>query len=943
MKPFLEKVADQILKEYKAEMNSICIVFPSRRAGVFFRKYLSEKIKKPMWAPSVYSILDFAAKLSPYTIADKIILIFELFESYKTYMPDETFDNFYSWGEMLLGDFDEIDKNLVPADYVFRVIKEQRELEEKFGLEPEDMEEFVKFWRTLSSTDLSELQQSFVKTWAILGNVYKDFMERLSAKGIAYEGMAYRKIYEGLRSNSLKIDWKKVIFAGFDMLSKTEEEIIRELTSRGIAETFWDADSYYTENLQQEAGDFLRKNFKSLGIKKPDWIESNIEDPKGKDIKILGAPLQVSQVKSLGSELKKLAISGNFNEDNSAVILPDESLLMPLLFSLPEQIKSLNVTMGYPMKNTPVFDLIRLIKDLHKSRKGKADKPVYYHTSVEFILNHAYIKLICADSCTRALDEIRTKNIIYVSGKYLSKFGEDLFDLIFSPVENVESALRYLFNLTGLICKGLEKDLNPVSKFEKEYFYMLFVSLNRLRDILKKYSPELDVTTFWSLLEEVLITARIPFTGEPLKGLQVMGVLESRALDFENVFILSMNEGIFPRSSKSGSFIPYHLRKAFKMPTYDDNDSVSAYYFYRLLQRAKNVYLFYNTEPSDFSSGEMSRFIMQLDHEVRKANEEIKLDSNVMASHVEISLRHEISIEKSEDVMQKLGKLERFSASGFITYITCPLKFYFERIVRLEEEKSVEDFFSGSTFGNILHGVVKTLYDEYTGKEITKTIIDELKDKLDRDYEEILEKAFEVIHEPREFAKELEGKNLLHKWVIKKLAEKVLENDALDAPFTIVDLERDFSKDLNIDGKRIIKLFGRIDRIDRQNGIIRIIDYKTGATGNRKITEKNFEIMFSDNKFKEFFQTYFYAYLYHNENPDMEVKLGIYPLKNITKGIKFIVEGSIQKEILSRFESGLRTLAKEIFDSSKPFKQTKDPERCKYCPYISICYREMVE
>ena len=386
MQTFLNKLAEEILKGYKNNLPDLCIVFPSRRAGIFFKKELSRKIKNPVWSPEIYSIEDFVRKLSPYTIEDRLVLIFELFEVYKTYGEEESFDKFYSWGEMMLRDFDEIDKNMITGSEIFRIIREIREVEEQFSFIPGDMEEFTKFWRTFSNVELTELQSEFIKTWEILGKVYTEFRKRLDEKKIAYDGMAYRKLYEKFKKKEIEIPWEKIIFAGFNLLTKSEEGIIKELVNKGKAETYWDADEYYINSPRQEAGNFLRNNFRNIKIKQPNWIENNLISSK-KSIKTIGAPLQAGQAKALGNELKKSVSSGGELE-NTAIVLPDESMLIPVLYSLPEEIESLNVTMGLPMRTTPLYNLITLLNNLQKNKKTSKESAVFYHKDVIQILMH---------------------------------------------------------------------------------------------------------------------------------------------------------------------------------------------------------------------------------------------------------------------------------------------------------------------------------------------------------------------------------------------------------------------------------------------------------------------------------------------------------------------------------------------------------------------------
>ncbi len=945
MESFLDKLSKQLYINYGNDISEICIVFPSRRAGLVYKQYFAKNLKEPLWLPDVFSIQDFIAKLSPVPVSDNLTLIFELYETYKQFSSEESFDKFYPWGGMLLGDFDDIDKNLVETQYLFRILREHKEVEEDFELKISDIEEFYKFWQSFSSKELTDMQDNFINTWEITGKVYHLFRENLASKKICYEGMAYRRIYELTKTKELKLEWKKIIFAGFNSLNKAEEGIIRELINQGTAETFWDADEYYLNNKIQEAGHFLRRNFASLGVSNAQWIENNLLTSK-KSIKIIGTPLKVSQAKVLGNELKNI---GKNSLDKTAVVLPDDSLMVPVLHSLPENIRSVNVTMGFSFKDSSLYSLLQLLKSLQGGKKGSGKSAAYYHKNVVQLLLHPYVKFTAPFEIYALVSQIKKKNIIYISRKrILEAFSiqPEIISEIFTDIDTAEKSLEYIYNIITLISNRLEESKSNTA-FEMEYIFNFYTQLNHLSGVMNAYSTEMDRDTFWKLLLEVSGSVKIPFTGEPLEGVQVMGLFDTRLLDFENVFILSMNEGTMPKGNSGGSFIPYNLRRAFKMPTYEDEDSNSAYNFYRLLQRAKNVTLIYNTEPGELTAGEKSRFIMQLEQELAEENKNIYLENLILQTDVEIPKRKEISIPKSKDVLEALQMEEHFSASRLAMYINCPLQFYFRTVVKLKEEDEVEEFFSGGGFGTILHQIMDMLYSSFAGKTVDEKTISLLKNKLNNDYDNIWKDACSKLPEYEEFKSDIKGKNLLSKNIIKKLVEKILDNDLTEAPFKIVSLEREVTKEIKVksgESEYKIKLLGRLDRVEEKDGIQRIIDYKTGAVDKAKlkknITDENIGLLFTDPAYKEKFQQHFYSSIYLEGNTRKKLKIGIYPLRNLSGGILFFDEDYIPQEILDLYETKLRELLVKIFDSSTPFAQTSDIERCKYCPYKSICYRE---
>jgi hypothetical protein len=593
---------------------------------------------------------------------------------------------------------------------------------------------------------------------------------------------------------------------------------------------------------------------------------------------------------------------------------------------------------------------MQLLKNLHKNKKITADSPVFYHKDVIQILLHPYVKFLSVSEIYRLVGEIKKRNIVFVSRNRITGSFEntpELISEIFSIPDTIDSSFSFLYRIIELISRRFES--NPeASKFEAEYLFALFTELNRMNGILKKYTDQIDAETFWKLLTEVLSSIKIPFTGEPLKGLQIMGLLETRALDFENVYILSMNEDIMPRGNSVRSFIPYNLRRAFNLPTYEDDDSTYAYYFYRIIQRAKNICLVYNTEPGEILAGEKSRFIMQVENELAQENPNIKLESMIMQSDADMTKRREIIIQKSNDILKSLEKEEYISVTRLSTYINCPLQFYLRTVAKLKEEETVDEFLSGAGFGTILHKLMDLIYSDHKDKIIDKKLIISLKAKLGKDYDDLWEKACSNTADLEEFKGKLQGKNLLYKNVIKKLIGKVLDNDLKEAPFKIISLENSVAKELDIslNGKtQKVKLLGRLDRVEEKNGVIRIIDYKTGIVKKPKLSsketdEEKINRIFLNPDYKENFQQLIYAYLYLDNYDAKDLIIGVYPLRDLSSGIYWFEEEPVTKNKTLIFENQLKELLTKIFDTTSPFTQTDDIERCRFCSYKSICYRD---
>lgn len=955
MQSFLDKLSEHIVTNYK-DLSGLCVVFPSRRAGLYFKDSLKKQIKKSQRIPDVYSIEDFLLKLSNCKPASKLVILFNLYDILKPRLGEESFDHFYSWGEMLLNDFNDIDNNLVDAKYIFKIIREFREIDEEFKLSLADEEAFRKFWEIFSAREPDEYSGSFLNMWSVMGDAYTKLKSSLEENGLAYEGMANRKAYQLVRTGKADITWQMVIFAGLNSLNKAENGIIKELLKRGKAEVFWDADEYYINDTKQEAGYFLRKNFAELSIQQPRWIEKNLSQ-KPKQIISIGAPLIAGQAKTLGYILDEQVKNENLVPDKTVVVLPDERLLIPALYSIPEGVEHLNVTMGFPFRHSALFSFIELLRVLQKNKRT-GEHTAYYHRDVINLLLHSFAVMCAEKDVNELIKKIRQGNLIYVPGEMLIDESEFL-KLVFRDVQNTEDSVTYITEVLERITEKLEQGAEPGAKFELEFFRRFNDELNTIRDVLMKYQPSSEAGTFWKLLHEVTAGMKTPFSGEPLKGLQVMGLLETRALDFENVFILSMNEGIMPKGSSVASFIPYNLRKAFNLPTYEDSDTITSYYFYRLLQRAKNIFLIYNSEVNVLSAGEKSRYILQIENELKVHKPVNKTAQMPVAKKPDTK----IQIQKPKDLISKLQERDFISPSLLNTYINCTLQFYLKYIAGLEEAEDVEEFFEPGTFGSIIHNMLDKLYKPFKGREVTTEDIEKIIKDLKKNYNSLLNEVMEDSGELKRFSKNLKGKNLLLKGVIEKLIVKVLENDKSHAPIKLLEVEREFIKELSLspgNKKQTIKIGGRIDRIEEKDNTLRILDYKTGRVKKnvKSISESVLENLFTDPGYKEYFQIMMYMYLYKDEakaclpelNTSTEVytqvehrqgkniEAGIYPLKALGSGeINFI---DAPAGMLNEFESKLIKLLEELFNPAISFTQTDDEDRCKFCPYQRICYRE---
>lgn len=1031
MQAFLQQIANHIpINEADPRaLKDHCYVFPNRRAGVYFKKYLTERFKgKFIWSPQVLSIVEFVELMSDKVILGPITLAFELFSVYFLHEPEVQFDKFYPWGQILLRDFDEIDKYMADAEKLFQVVKEQKEIETDF-MPPERIEAIKQFWNIFEhEKDDTELKDEFIKIWQVLGQVYKGFRDNLQRNDSAYYGMAIREIAENLEKGSLKLPFKKIVFGGFNALATAEIRIIEHLTQHHDTTVYWDTDAYYMTNRKQEAGNFVAKYYeKWKDHPKHHWAFQTDFAKNKKNIHIIGVPLKVGQAKYTGQLLQNALKNKTIDPTQTAVVLGDESLLFPMLYALPDNLETVNVTMGYPLKNSPLLALLENIYRLQKSmlitpaKDGEPEKYSFYSKSILEIINNAHIKPFDAELVQSYSSYIARFNIVYTNQDSILKKlkGEKekphpVFVLLFQRADTFVGLLHcfnrllvWLFNQIKEDNKE-ETDLNQkadeqpeegieVSKsaIELEFIYHLIKQLKMLEETLKKYQRIVSLDTFWKLFREIIVSVKLPFTGEPLRGVQVMGFLETRTIDYQNLFVLSVNEGVIPATKPHVTYIPFNLRKGFGLPTFLDQDAIYAYHFYHMLQRSEKVFLLYNTEVGSFAAGEKSRFLLQLEHELKLRYSPITITNQLVTTPLEAETPNTelMTIPKNADIMERLSRYfvqdpepepeknedgtpkkshkRQLSATALTTYVRCPVQFYFQYIAELRELGTVDEEINDLLFGNVLHYAIELIYRPYMlkGDVMTEEIMESLKKKHKLINKRVNE-AFKKILKDEQVTKKEEGFNLLMKKVIKKLIYKIIETDAKQVPFKIIELEEVYDEktgqkkddlpetapgryDTHIDiGEgRKVRIKGIIDRIDEvrdENGapIIRILDYKTGkvqfetsATALKLPPDKYIEKYFEKPDLRSGFQIYYYAYLYWLQHPTAHIQVGIYALQEISKGVRFLQNGKIlDSEFFLAFETRLKKMLTELFDEHTSFLQSEDEKA-----YAFSAYRGLVE
>lgn len=953
MNTFLSEVADHLLAKHPDHLGECTVVFPNRRAGLFLKKHLSQKINNPVWSPEVKSLEDFLFQFSSIKKTDTLSLIFELFEAFKKHQPaSEGFESFYFWGEMLLRDFEEVDHYLVNPKQLFHHIKSDRQIAEDFYfLDPEQEKIIQKFWQEFFPT-ASKTQEQFVDTWRILAPVYESFKERLKEDQVGYTSHIYRELIDTIKN--IPLSSGPIVFAGFNALTPVEEFLIKHFITEHNAEVLWDVDSYYLDSDLQEAGSFLRKYQKDSVFGKTFPAEIPQRIAQEKPVSVTGVSLEVGQAKAIGEQVRELLASGKALANEIVVVLPQDYMLFPVLNALPDTMEKLNVTMGYPLKETPLFGLLEAAIEVQEhSQLSVKNGITFYHKPTIDVLSHPYLYKEDKDPLDKLIKSIRKNNQIRVFHQDILAIQSTLLNTIFRKIGEGENLAKYLKGIVEVLGEQV------VERFglEREYLYHFQQLLGRLDEILSKQTIEVDLKTFKSLFRKAARSMKIPFSGEPVEGLQVMGALETRNLDFKYVFMLNMNEDIFPATQRNGSFMPYRIRKAFNLPTFEVQDAIYAYLFYRLFQRSEELSFYYNMYADFGLSGEVSRFIRQIEQESG-----LPIKRKKLSNAIQVKENQAISIEKTSDILEKLNYYteegrSKLSASALNVYFDCRLKFYFKYVLRLFTTDEMSDELDARNFGNVLHNTLEYLYlDALKGKDdrmIEKIDFDRIKNSVDGAIAKAFRQHFGM-GEKRKF--ELKDRNVVMADLIRKFVMKIVHMDEAYAPFEIVSLEKEenYKRELAVeaDGKTYrITLGADIDRVDRKVGVVRVIDYKSGKDDKEIVSvEKIFDrtpgSSWKAGRNKAGFQTLFYGWLYASKKGQEDAIVpGLLNMSELFQpdfDLRLKTNGELLEDarpFLEQFENLLSQLIAEIYGMEQPFDQTEDEKKCSYCDFKGICGR----
>ena len=950
MQPFLQLVAHDLYTKIGNDLSRTVLVFPNKRANLFFNEYLAEESDQPIWSPAAMSISDLLQKLSVQKAGDPIRLVCELYKVFKEETESrETLDDFYFWGELLISDFDDVDKNMVDADKLFSNLQDLKNLMDDYEFLDEEQEEAIRqFFQNFSIERRTELKEKFISLWDKLGIIYHRYRENLAELSIAYEGMLYRNVIEQLDTDRLKYD--KYVFVGFNVLNKVEKEFFQKLQRAGKAMFYWDYDLFYTQRISKhEAGEFIKRNLIDFPNELPESYFDIFRKPK--KIRYISASTENAQARFLFSQTAQMG-----SEKENAIVLCNEALLLPVLHSIPQDVQNVNITMGFPLAQTPVYSFINAAMEL-QTNGYRPDTGRFTYEAVSKILKHPYTRQL-SDHATRLERELTKTNRFYPLPSELKK--DDFLTILFTPQSNIRELCDYLLRLIKSISILYRKEGEYDDIFNQLYRESIFQShlkINRLYSLIESGELSVRTDTLKRLITKVLTASNIPFHGEPAIGLQIMGVLETRNLDFRNLIMLSLNEGQLPKAGGESSFIPYNLRKAFGMTTIEHKNAVYAYYFYRLIQRAENITLLYNTSSDGLNRGEESRFMLQLlvegPHEItREYLEAGQSPQNTL----------EIQIEKTPEILRRLYRAYDtaqpesviLSPSALNTYLDCRLRFYYRYVAGLKTPDEVSAEIDSALFGTIFHLSAQLAYTDLTanGKMIQREDLERLlRDEIK--LQGYVDQAFkqELFKVTPEEKPEYNGVQLINSKVIVSYLKQLLRNDLQYTPFEMVAMEKKVSEKITIQtalGPLTLRLGGTIDRMDAKEGTLRIVDYKTG--GSPKIPA-NIEQLFtpSETRPNYIFQTFLYAAIMSRKQPLMVAPALLYIHRAASESYSPVIEmGEPRKPKMpvnnfaffeDEFRERLQALLEEIFDEKEPFTQTEDIKKCAYCDFKAICKR----
>ena len=912
MQSFLEEVIDKVTREYDS-LEDLIFVLPSKRAGTFLKNTIAKSSRKTAFAPEIYSIESFIEKVSRLGYVSNTQQLFELYNAYLKNTPkdEDNFFTFSKWGQTLLQDFNEIDRYLIEAENLFSNLADIQE---------------INHWSLQG--EKTKMMSDYLTFWKSLNQLYNNFNSTLLEKGLGHQGLVYRQACEQLPEYLESCKNKIHVFVGFNALNTAESKIIQSILKHSKAEIYWDIDSYFLNDPIHDAGLFIRKHQKTWPHFQKHSLQGVSENyASEKNIQITGVPKNVSQAKYVGALLGKLKKRHPDSLINTAVVLGDETLLNPILNAIPKEIEAVNITMGYPLNKTSLASLFNQFIDLYINR----DRQGWFYQNVLSFLSHPQINQLLYKEPTSNSDlqtSIKSKNWTYITPSKLEAFADEnprlkllFFDEQISPKKFVQKCLTIILELKNQHEEG-------ENSLALEYLYRFHTLFNQILDLVQKHAFINDLKALQSLFKELLSSETVDFQGDPLEGLQIMGMLESRNLDFETVILTSVNEGILPSGKSNNSFIPFDLRTRLGLPTFKEKDAVYTYHFYRLLQRAKNIHIIYNTEPDVLEGGEKSRLISQI---LTDPNKEKDIVAKVATPAIEPVIQALSTFKKNDGLMRLIQNHAEigFSPTSLSNYIRNPIDFYKRNLLGINDSLEVEETIAANTFGTIVHDTLEDLYTPFLGEYLSSEGLIKARGNI----QPLVQKHFAKSYLDGDISR---GRNLIAYKVIVRYLEKYIDSEISEAKnhqIKILGIEEKLNVKLNIPEIDFpITLKGKLDRIDEKDGMLRIIDYKTGKVESKNVEIVSWDEITAEYDFSKAFQLLCYAFMYNDKNPIENIESGIISFKNLNDGLlKFATKdkrGSwakknhiISQETISSFEKELKKLILEICTPEIPFTE----------------------
>ncbi|MEO2051724.1 MAG: PD-(D/E)XK nuclease family protein [Allomuricauda sp.] len=904
---FLEHVLKD-LADKQLDVNNCTFVLPSKRSGTFLKKYIAQSLETSIFSPKVHSIQDFIAQISGVSQASNLELLLQLFEAYKksALKQHDDFASFLKWGQTLLQDFNDIDGYLIPAKEILNYLSAIKELNH---------------WSL--QKDKTELIENYLELWSNLEGIYHSFTTEILHNKTGYQGLVQRKAVEEIKKGSQVHNGDTIVFVGFNALNAAESNIIQHYLELGNTHIYWDIDTYFLNDPIHDAGLFIRNYQRNWPYYNNRKIEGQEHFLQPKRISITGAPKNVAQSKYAGQLLQHIQNDSTVDLKQTALVLADEALLNPVLKSIPANIGEVNITMGLPLNKTVLYAFFQsyLELQLNKSDRG------WFHKHVVAFLSNPYAATLLRSNqsnfAAELIEQINSHNWLFLNESMLSRLKDHqkAIQLVFP--DDLASPTDWIHQCQTIIQQLKETYQQEKNAQELEYLYRFYTLFNQLCQFLENVAFVSELKSIKTLFKQLASMETLDFIGEPLSGLQIMGMLESRNLDFETVIITSVNEGILPSGKSNNSFIPFDVKRAYGLPTYKEKDAIYVYHFYRLIQRAKNVYIVYNTEPDVLEGGEKSRLVTQL-----LTDENLKpfVKHQIVSPEVRIEQPPLAQIPKNGQLLEDIKNfaLNGFSPTSLTNYIKNPMDFYTRNILKINDLEEVEENIAANTFGTIVHDSLEALYTPFIGQVLTKEALSRTKTQIS-----------DVVK--HQFLKQLpgidigKGKFLLVYNVIVKYLQNFLDKELLDIQrhqIKILGLETKYETILDLpDLPFPIKLKGTLDRVDEVDGVLRIIDYKTGKVEPKNVKISDWDELITNYDKAKAFQLLCYAYLYAKNHDFDSGVAGIYSFKNLSQGLFRFTEDKnalIDHQTLVKFEQQLHSLVKEICNVQIPLTEKVD-------------------